>query len=191
MQAKTACEYAISNIELKNKSFIIVHSSLSRAINTAKITFPLYIDKFIQQSNLDEATHVEHVIPLTLHKRIKKIESWLCSQMDKDVIIIVGHGQYFKKMLGVKESFRNCDIVEVVAKVDISKQTVIWDTSRVKLLFRSNLSYQHPLNQLLGLFSGHNLGLNDRDGVVIDNEQVIDDCDDESIPTCRICQVIL
>jgi len=53
---------------------------------------PLYFDNFV--------------------KRISAFESWLGSQPE-ETIAIVGHSQYFKKMLGLDDKFGNCEVWKV------------------------------------------------------------------------------
>jgi broad specificity phosphatase PhoE len=45
-------------------------------------------------------------------KRISAFESWLRSQPE-ETIAIVGHSQYFKKMLGLDDKFGNCEVWKV------------------------------------------------------------------------------
>merc|ERR1712157_213663 len=45
-------------------------------------------------------------------KRIEMFEQWLCEQPE-DIIAIVGHSQFFKKMLGLSYKFHNCDVYVV------------------------------------------------------------------------------
>ena len=41
--------------------------------------------------------------------RIKEFEAWICNQPETN-IAIVGHSQYFKKMLELDYKFSNCDV---------------------------------------------------------------------------------
>jgi broad specificity phosphatase PhoE len=45
-------------------------------------------------------------------KRIQDFEKWLCNQ-EEDTIVLVGHSQFFKKMLGLNFSFGNCEVWKV------------------------------------------------------------------------------
>lgn len=62
--------------------------------------------------------------------RIAQFEKWLCEQPEK-VIVVVGHSQYFKSMLGLDYKFDNCDIWELKFDplVQLNHETVKLDVS--------------------------------------------------------------
>lgn len=173
-----------SFITLKDHdSFCIVHSTLIRASETCKIGFVSYTGSLLQTPLLNEANNLEHIIPITLHHRIRKFETYL-SSMEKDLVVVVGHGQYFRKMLKIKESFSNCDMMKVEVTFTASSQgkSVIAEWGTCSECFRSPLSYVHPLNGLMrkvGMLPAKSLDEDKEDEVLSEIE----------VPTCRICQV--
>lgn len=48
----------------------------------------------------------------SLTNRMNEFESWIASQPEQR-IAVVGHSQYFKAMLGLKNKFDNCEVFEV------------------------------------------------------------------------------
>ena len=62
--------------------------------------------------DLEEATPYEHVFSRTLLQRIERFKHWL-AHCDEETIVVVGHSQYFKKMLGRASLMRNCDVWKV------------------------------------------------------------------------------
>eukprot|EP00587_Corethron_hystrix_P013716 CAMPEP_0113304546 /NCGR_PEP_ID=MMETSP0010_2-20120614/4526_1 /TAXON_ID=216773 ORGANISM="Corethron hystrix, Strain 308" /NCGR_SAMPLE_ID=MMETSP0010_2 /ASSEMBLY_ACC=CAM_ASM_000155 /LENGTH=155 /DNA_ID=CAMNT_0000158779 /DNA_START=189 /DNA_END=653 /DNA_ORIENTATION=+ /assembly_acc=CAM_ASM_000155 len=63
-----------------------------------------------------EKTPSEWVIPgglQALDDRIQSFESWLASQDGHSSVAVVGHSQYFKRMLGLNVKFGNCEVWQV------------------------------------------------------------------------------
>lgn len=46
----------------------------------------------------------------TVDHRIRDFETWLSKQCDADTVVVVGHSVYFKRMLGLLQTFDNCDV---------------------------------------------------------------------------------
>jgi phosphohistidine phosphatase SixA len=92
----------------------VLCSPLTRAMKTCEGVLPKD-RKSIEVKiidDLEEATIYEHVFSATLLQRIERFKAWL-SDCDDGTIVIVGHSQYFKKMLGKKSLMRNCDVWEL------------------------------------------------------------------------------
>jgi len=56
-----------------------------------------------------ERTPMEWLNPAALDLRIEEFEEWLDS-IQEERIVVVGHSQYFKTMLGMSYKFKNCDV---------------------------------------------------------------------------------
>uniref|UniRef100_A0A7R9W3H5 Uncharacterized protein n=1 Tax=Pseudictyota dubia TaxID=2749911 RepID=A0A7R9W3H5_9STRA len=113
-----------------DRDFLIVHSPLMRAKQTAygSLFGPEYEDEcepppntkhtIMELHSLREVNPVEIIYdtimsPIkkekTVDKRIAEFEHWLESR-DEDIIVVVGHSVYFKRMLNLPKTFDNCDI---------------------------------------------------------------------------------
>jgi hypothetical protein len=104
--------------------------------------------------DLEEATIYEHVFSRTLLERIERFKKWL-AQRDEETIVIVGHSQYFKKMLGLKTLMRNCDVWQCDFSSGFDGQTAISSSSirkyqwtNLTLLHRTLLADVHPYDKL-------------------------------------------
>ena len=103
---------------------------------------------------LEEATPYEHVFSKTLLERIERFKLWL-ADCEENTILIVGHSQYFKKMLGMKTLMRNCDVWEVKATIHnkvLSRDGVdvlnpIFEWGEMKLLHRTPLADAHAFDK--------------------------------------------
>lgn len=153
------------------KPDIIVNSPLQRAKKTAEGIFPKDFrdDKKNESTTanfqdnvgvepvrlelkcLQEATPAEHCCSsATLNARIRQFEEWIM-QFNGERVVVVGHSQYFKKMLGLTELFRNCDVWQGTAMYPMStasslttppmKEVVQWQDLR--LLHRTSLAEAH------------------------------------------------
>ena len=67
---------------------------------------------------------------------------------NKKTIVVCGHSQYFKKMLGMKIMMRNNDVWEVEFGFKKSENHCIWGPPR--LLHRTELAQAHPWDHLVG-----------------------------------------
>ena len=93
---------------------LIVCSPLIRAKETCEGVLPMD-RKGLNVTilpDLEEATPYEHVFSRTLLQRIERFKHWL-AHCDEETIVVVGHSQYFKKMLGRASLMRNCDVWKV------------------------------------------------------------------------------
>ena len=116
-------------LETKNVK-LIVHSPLRRARKTCHgvlgtVAVEVTADvgsvykcenehRVVQLEDLKERTPQEW-LPFSkesYYNRILSVVNWL-AQQEEDVIVIVGHSQFFKTMLGLDYKFGNCDVWEV------------------------------------------------------------------------------
>ena len=181
---------------LKDKEFwtqqnfdLIVCSPLTRAKETCEGLLPRERDGVNTMiiEDLQEATPYEHVFSATLLKRIDRFKHWLANREEKR-ILVVGHSQYFKKLLGLSSLMRNCDVWQCDFDFDKGNGTtdkLTFEWTNLNLLHRTELSDAHPYDQMVN--SGN---LNQDIMKTKDMDEVHNDLDDDE-PTCRICQVYL
>jgi len=81
-------------------------SSVRKDGGVAVIESPLLLEKTVSEWVLPSGVQA-------LDDRIISFESWLSSQDEHDTIAIVGHSQYFKRMLEMKEKFNNCEVWKI------------------------------------------------------------------------------
>ena len=92
--------------------------------------------------HLREYTPVENILSFTAHKRIKDFEHELFTQSTSHQrVVVVGHSQYFKKMLRLPQMMRNCDVVETEANFD-DKGRCEW--KYISLLYRTKHATTNP-----------------------------------------------
>jgi broad specificity phosphatase PhoE len=100
---------------------LVAHSPLQRAKDTclgmlgclAPSTLSHGIKRVEQVDLLKEKTPAEWVISRSsFHMRLVQLEDWL-AQQPEDCIALVGHSQYFKKLLQIDYLIGNCDVVQV------------------------------------------------------------------------------
>eukprot|EP00978_Attheya_sp_CCMP212_P014328 scaffold36408_cov53-Attheya_sp.AAC.1 len=129
---------------------LVVHSPLKRARQTAAGMLSCVSSKPAKGSSLEDHSHpgqkaesVQRVVELpclaektprewlpmnqyAFVKRIAQFETWLGEQPE-GVIAVVGHSQYFKKMLGLSFKFGNCDVWELQfdPSLSLSEQSVV------------------------------------------------------------------
>ena len=135
---------------------LIICSPLTRAKDTCDGILPVD-NKALKVrilDDLEEASIYEHCFSSTLIQRIDRFKYWL-SQTEEKTIVIVGHSQYFKKMLGLKTLMRNCDVWQCeyssnflvhTANSSSSVRTDEW--SNLNLLHRTSLADVHPYDKL-------------------------------------------
>jgi len=128
--------------------FVICHSPLKRARDTCLGILAVGMDtsdRLVELELLREATPFEHIFGGTLKKRIAAFEAWIRDHKSTN-IIVVGHSQYFKKMLSMKSMMRNVDVWEAHLEWDeLDGANCAW--SKPKLLYRSTLANAHPLRE--------------------------------------------
>jgi broad specificity phosphatase PhoE len=101
---------------------LVVHSPLIRARETsegmlgcvAPDTKQESVDRVVETSLLSEMTPAEWT-PMYRYKfksRVAEFESWLSEQREESVVL-VGHSEYFRSMLGLKFKFQNCDVWQI------------------------------------------------------------------------------
>ena len=109
------------NFLIKNNIQLIAHSPLLRArqtcegmlrcVATPSNDLPSPVKRVEELSFLIEKTPSEwlpgNLTPFI--NRIKEFEAWICNQPETN-IAIVGHSQFFKKMLELNYKFGNCDV---------------------------------------------------------------------------------
>lgn len=150
------------HIILKEENFwsrkidLVICSPLTRAKDTCNGILPTDRGDLKVQilDDLEEATIYEHVFSRTLLERIERFKQWLVNT-DEETIVIVGHSQYFKKMLGLKTLMRNCDVWQCDFNSGYDGLTAISSTSARKyeykdmnLLARTLLADVHPYDKL-------------------------------------------
>jgi hypothetical protein len=167
---------------------------------------------------LQEATKYEHVFASSLLERIRHFEQWLGS-VEESTIVIVGHAQYFKKMMKHSSNIHNCDVWRthctfthnVSSSNDGSDHsashapsspplsvTAKWGDPALQ--FRSPFSYQHPMNRFSFLYSDSSTDTPaatvaatttaNSDNRSDSNEDTDEKNEDnENEVTCRICQM--
>ena len=99
------------------KPDLIVCSPLIRAMETCEGMLPVDRTGLADVTilpDLEEATPYEHVFSHTLLQRIERFKHWLALR-DEQTIVVVGHSQYFKKMLDRASLMRNCDVWQVAS----------------------------------------------------------------------------
>jgi phosphohistidine phosphatase SixA len=179
---------------LKDKEFwvqqkfdLIVCSPLTRAKETCEGLLPRERDGVNTMiiDDLEEATPYEHVFSGTLLKRINSFKHWLANREEKR-ILVVGHSQYFKKLLGQSSLMRNCDVWQCDFDFDRGNGTtdkLTFEWTNLNLLHRTELSDAHPYDKLVNPKS-----LNQEITKTKERDEVHNDLNDDE-PTCRICQV--
>lgn len=162
---------------------MFAHSRLRRAKLTASLVCGQ--QQFIELQDLNEANKTEHVFSSLLYKRVRNFENWLGSQENGTVVVVVGHAQYFKYMLGRTNHMQNCDILKFCPEIfnGSAGMTINWGDS--ELTYRSPLSYIHPIARLKNVLMGK--GDIPRQICNVDGKIGTDTHAEE--PTCRICQV--
>ena len=140
----------------KRKIDLIVCSPLTRAQDTCNGILPLGNSgvKVVTLGDLEEATIYEHVFSSSLMKRIENFKRWLV-ESDEETIVIVGHSQYFKKMLQLKTLMRNCDVWQCDFSSGFDGQGSISSSSirnyqwaNLHLIHRTSLADEHPYDKL-------------------------------------------
>ena len=145
---------------------LVVCSPLTRAKDTCDGILPVDKNALKVQilDDLEEATIYEHVFSKSLFERIERFKHWL-SQTDEETIVIVGHSQYFKKMLGLKTLMRNCDVWQCEYSSSFEGLSAISSSSTRKhewinlnLLHRTSLADVHPYDKLTNKKDGSDRG---------------------------------
>jgi len=115
--------------ELKRDNFLmhhgielVAHSPLKRARQTSlgMLGCMTPSDKDVNVLKVEELDLLSEKTPAewlpgnigSLHSRIEQLEDWLRAQT-ANKIVLVGHSQYFKAMLGLKFKFGNCEVWQV------------------------------------------------------------------------------
>lgn len=165
---------------------LIVCSPLTRAQETCEGLLPKKRDgiEVTTRADLEEATPFEHVFSGSMVTRIENFKRWLATR-EEQRILIVGHSQYFKRMLGQKSLMRNCDVWQCDFSTDTGndgtdKMTFEW--TNLTLLHRTELSDAHPSE---GVKSSKETESKCEQKI---GEDVVNDLNEEE-PICRICQV--
>ncbi len=133
---------------------VVLHSPLQRARDTLYGTLPPPLGRvgmvIRELADLREATPYEHVVSASLNDRIRAFEAILRSEeyAGKKTIVVCGHSQYFKKMLGMKIMMQNNDVWEVEFGFERGAKQCVWGSP--KLLHRTVLAQAHPWDRLVG-----------------------------------------
>ena len=198
---------------------IVVCSPLTRARETCQGILPLHHSPPLTievMADLEEASPYEHVFSKTLMERIERFKEWLL-RCEHETIVVVGHSQYFKKMLDQKTLMRNVDVWEVTLTITNSGSVVdsnigsdssggegialAWNDLRLR--YRTELADEHPYDKLRSQLrnganstgntssssssSSNNTKKKSRWEDDEDVNEVVNDLTDE--PLCRICQM--
>jgi phosphohistidine phosphatase SixA len=139
---------------------LIVYSPLLRAKMTCMGLLPDDMPSIVGANcrimpleELREATPLEHVIHVTFDQRIEKFKRWLVD-VDAETIVVVGHSQYFKRMLGLKTLMRNCDVWQCTFSPRDSRSEADHIFSDLRLLHRTHLADCHPWDRLKQEYTG-------------------------------------
>lgn len=142
---------------------------------------------------LKELLPFEELFPLRAEKRMRELENWIITSNVRK-LVIVGHSQYFRRLLKMKELMGNCDVWQAIMSFDGNK--VQW--KEATLLFKCELSSPHPVNEILSwrFITGRltitddctSHGTDSQPGDANSNDRVQED-DEENDKLCRICQV--
>ena len=194
---------------------IVVCSPLTRAQETCQGVLPPIngsTDLKVEiMADLTEASPYEHVFSKTLMERIERFKGWL-TNCEHETIVVVGHSQYFKKMLDQPTLMRNVDVWEVTLKIGSSGSNggaLTWHD--LQLRYRTELADEHPYDKLqANLRNGSNNNSTSAAAAAAaaasptsatssstkkksrwededDDDEVINDLSEE--PICRICQM--
>lgn len=110
---------------------------------------------YIETPLLNEATPIEYIFPGSLLARIKRFNQWLatCDEIlsARGDVLIVGHCQYLKHMLNMKDRFKNCDVYEstfTTCRCDNDSGRCDGQWSRARFLLATPLSVNHPIDYM-------------------------------------------
>ena len=120
----------ISRYRIRN----VFHSPLRRSRETCLRAIPTALSGELEC--LREANPLEHIFHFSFVARIRTFERWLCS-CPYDCVLVVGHSQYFKKMLKMRKLMQNCDIWETTISYDTKDESIHCLWSEPELLFRT------------------------------------------------------
>eukprot|EP01041_Mallomonas_annulata_P007985 gene7985-16340_t len=171
---------------------IIAYSPLIRAKDTCLTIFPN--SKAIELECLREATPFEQFHSASVMERVRRFEEWLY-ECEYERILVVGHSQFFKKLLKMTNLMRNCDIWRSDCTITVNRtlsstsasnaRTYTW--TNPELLFRTQLALPSTFEKLPSIDATNKENL---ERVVVEkksNDQLqLQDTDE---PTCRICQM--
>uniref|UniRef100_A0A7S4BA34 Phosphoglycerate mutase (2,3-diphosphoglycerate-dependent) n=1 Tax=Chrysotila carterae TaxID=13221 RepID=A0A7S4BA34_CHRCT len=79
---------------------LVAHSPYQRARQTASGLFGSAGVPLIELPFIYEKTLVEHVRPGQMDERIRSLCGWIDARPERENIVVVGHGQFFKRLLG-------------------------------------------------------------------------------------------
>mmetsp|Transcript_83640 Transcript_83640/g.166994 ORF Transcript_83640/g.166994 Transcript_83640/m.166994 type:complete len:209 (-) Transcript_83640:331-957(-) len=91
---------------------LVAHSPLLRAVDTCQAVFGERGAPIVELPFMYERTPSEWVWQSMMDQRIAALAEWLNSRQEH-VIALVGHGQYFKRCLGLQRVQHNIEILEV------------------------------------------------------------------------------
>ena len=89
---------------------LVAHSKYVRAKTTARALFGGTERPLLMLPFLHERTLSEYLIPTLLDGRIAELRAWL-DRREERVIALVGHGQFFKRALGLPRSQPNVSVM--------------------------------------------------------------------------------
>ena len=95
---------------------IMAHSPLVRAVQTCQGIVQNHTNvNIVELECLKEMTPAELTLMMNvpLKKRFQQFISWIEQQNDDETIAVVGHSQYFMRLLGLNYKFKNCDVWQV------------------------------------------------------------------------------
>lgn len=90
---------------------LVAHSPLQRAVATAHAIFQGRVDTMVIRPEMHERTVSEWAMPFLMDRRIDELRKWISSR-DEPVIALVGHGQFFKRCLGLSRVMENVEVVQ-------------------------------------------------------------------------------
>ncbi|CAK9011578.1 Uncharacterized protein SCF082_LOCUS11153 [Durusdinium trenchii] len=110
---------------------LVMHSPLIRAAETAKAVFhsmpketadhfPRFVEPLIREKFISEWVNLGG-----LDKRIADFAASLVERSEER-IVVVGHSQYFRRMLGQEKKMSNCDVWHVELEIDPASKEHRW-----------------------------------------------------------------
>lgn len=111
MMQLDAARAALATFASEHAVTLVAHSPLQRAVATAHACFGDRVANFVERPEMYERTVSEYFMPSLMDARVEQLRQWLTTREER-VIALVGHGQYFKRCLGMPRVMENIEVVE-------------------------------------------------------------------------------
>lgn len=159
---------------VRTKQTLLGILSSSNADNTSKrSSFTSQSAKIMEVKSLREYYPHEYIINSSLLARQQEFKKFLAG-LNVERVLVVGHGQYLRTLLCLKDSIRNCDVIEV----DFDNRSQEFDETSIKTIYRIKLA--EPLY-------AKNQQVHENNHPQVVSGEDVNLSEDE--PMCRICQV--